>query len=48
MAKSGNFTTINVYPDDRDRAREVKEARGQSWSEFIADAADELDGDQEV
>lgn len=38
-------TTLNVTLDDSEyeNARRVKEARGETWAEFIASAADQLD-----
>ncbi|MDQ2050793.1 hypothetical protein RBH26_09875 [Natronolimnohabitans sp. A-GB9] len=36
------YTTINVYPEDRDIAQEAK-ADGESWSDFIRRAGEELE-----
>ncbi len=40
------YTTINVYPDDRDKAREMKRG-GESWSEFLRRAAEALEAIEE-
>lgn len=38
------YTTINIYPEDRNKARNSKRD-GESWSEWIQRAADALNKD---
>lgn len=45
MPTPEGYTAIKVHKDDRNKARELKEARGQTWREFLTDAADPLDPD---
>lgn len=37
-----NYTTINVYPEDRDRAKAAK-FDNETWSDFIRRAGEELE-----
>lgn len=38
------YTTINVFPNDRDRAKNAKRD-GETWSDFLRRASEELDPD---
>ena len=36
-----NYTTINVYPDDRDQAKRAKRD-DETWSDFLRRAAERM------
>ncbi|MFC7079637.1 hypothetical protein [Halorussus caseinilyticus] len=40
-----DYTTINVYPEDRDAAKRTKQ-NGESWSEYLRRAAKSLESEE--
>ncbi|MFC4550801.1 MULTISPECIES: hypothetical protein [Halorussus] len=44
MPNKYGYTTINVYPDDRDTAKRAKYG-DESWSDFLRRAGKALDSD---
>ena len=47
MPMPDDYCYIKAPEAARDRAREVKQKRGQTWRDFLNDAAEELNPDTE-